>query len=127
MIARYVLDTGALIAAERGKERALRFVRLAHIGVARILVPLPVIAEWWRGRTRAREELLAATQVLASVDVTKSAGVALSKLKKVDPTLTIDAVVMASAATLDAVLVTQDPADFVRLGAHFPRVVVLGV
>lgn len=127
MIARYVFDTGALIAAERGKERALRFLRLAHVGAARIVVPLPVVAEWWRGRTRAREELLTAAEVLASVDVTKAAGVALSKVRKVDPTLTIDAIVMAAAAMLDAVLVTQDPTDFDRLGLHFPGVVVLGV
>ena len=127
MTSRYVFDTGALIAAERGKERALRFLRLAHVGAARIVVPLPVVAEWWRGRTDAREELLAATQVFASVDVTKAAGVALAKLKKVDAGLTIDAIVIASAAVLDAVLVTQDPADFDRLAAHFPGVVVLSV
>ena len=127
MTSRYVFDTGALIAAERGKERAVRFLRLAHVGAARIVVPLPVIAEWWRERTDAREELLGATQVFASVDVTKAAGVALAKLKKVDARLTIDAIVIASAAALDAVLVTQDPADFDRLAAHFPGVVVLSV
>lgn len=127
MIARYVFDTGALIAAERGKERAVRFLRLAHVGAAKIVVPLPVVAEWWRERTRAREELLAATQVLASIDVSKAAGIALSKLRRVDPSLTIDAIVMASAALLDAVLITQDPTDFDRLGLHFPSVVVLGV
>ncbi len=127
MTSRYVFDTGALFAAERGKERAVRFLRLAHVGAARIVVPLPVIAEWWRGRTDAREELLGATQVFASVDVTKAAGIALGKLKKVDARLTVDAIVLASAAVLDAVLVTQDPADFDRLGAHFPGVVVLSV
>ena len=127
MTSRYVFDTGALIAAERGKERAVRFLRLAHVGAARIVVPLPVVAEWWRGRTDAREELLGATQVFASVDVTKAAGIALAKLKKVDARLTIDAIVIASAAVLDAVLVTQDPTDFDRLAVHFPGVVVLSV
>ncbi len=127
MTPRYVFDTGALIAAERGKQRALRFLRLAHVGAARIVVPLPVVAEWWRGRTDARDELLAATQVLASIEVTKAAGVALSKMKRVDPSTTIDAIVMASAAMLDAVLVTGDPKDFDRLAAHFAGVVVLAV
>ncbi len=47
MIPRYVLDTGVLIAAERGKARAARFFRLAHIGRARLMVPLPVVAEWF--------------------------------------------------------------------------------
>ena len=127
MTSRYVFVTGALSAAERGKERAVRFLRLAHVGAARIVVPLPVVAEWWRGRTDAREELLGATQVFASVDVTKAAGIALAKLKKVDARLTIDAIVIASAAVLDAVLVTQDPTDFDRLAVHFPGVVVLSV
>jgi predicted nucleic acid-binding protein len=127
MTPRYVFDTGALIAAERGKERALRFLRLAHVGAARIVVPLPVVAEWWRGRTDARDELLAAVQVLASVEITKAAGVALSKLKKVDASMTIDAIVMASAAMLDGVLITQDPTDFERLKVHFAGVAVLSV
>ena len=74
MIARYVFDSGALIAAERGKERAARFLRLVRIGRARVLVPLPVIAEWWRGRTDAREEILASTQVVASLEAAKAAG-----------------------------------------------------
>jgi predicted nucleic acid-binding protein len=127
VILRYVFDSGALIAAERGKERAARFFRLANVGAVRLVVPLPVIAEWWRGRTDARDEILAATQVVGSVEITKAAGVALAKAKEVDANLTIDAIVMATAALLDAIVVTQDPKDFERLGAHFPRVVVLSV
>ena len=125
MITTYVLDTGALISAERGKERAARFFRLAHIGRARLVVPLPVVAEWWRGRSDARDAILAATRIVASVDAAKAAGVALARLKNVDRKLTIDALVMATAALLDAVVVTGDPGDFERLGAHFPGVVVL--
>jgi predicted nucleic acid-binding protein len=127
VIRRYVFDTGALIAAERGKERVSRFFRLAQVGAARIVVPLPVIAEWWRGRTDAREEILRATQVIATIEIAKAAGVALSKEKRIDGKLTIDATVMATAAMLDAILVTQDPDDFSHLGAHFPRVVILSV
>ena len=127
MTQRYVFDTGALIAAERGKERAIRFLRLAHVGAARIIVPLPVIAEWWRGRTDARDEILAATQVVGSIEITKAAGVALMKVKEVEARLTIDAIVMATAAMVDAVVVTQDPADFHRLGVHFPRIAILSV
>lgn len=125
MIMTYVLDTGALISAERGKERAARFFRLADIGRARLVVPLPVVAEWWRGRSDARDTILAATRVVASVDAAKAAGIALARLKNVDGKLTIDALVMATAALLDAVVVTGDPGDFERLGAHFPGVVVL--
>lgn len=125
MITTYVLDTGALVAAERGKERVARFFRLAHIGRARLVVPFPVVAEWWRGRSDVREAVLAATRIVASVDAAKAAGVALARMKTVDAKLTIDAVVMATAALLDAVVVTGDPRDFERLGAHFPGVVAL--
>lgn len=125
MIPIYVLDTGALIAAERGKARAARFFQLAHIGRARLVVPLPVVAEWWRGRTDARVAVLAATRVVSSLDAAKAAGIALARVKHVDATLTIDALVMATAALLGAVVVTGDPDDFERLAVHFPGVTVL--
>jgi predicted nucleic acid-binding protein len=127
MIARYVFDTGALIAAERGKERAYRFLRLVHAGMARVFVPLPVIAEWWRGRTDVRDEILAATQVVASVEIAKAAGIALAKIRDVDSRKTVDAIVIATAALFDAVVITGDVADFDRLHAHFPGVSVLTV
>jgi predicted nucleic acid-binding protein len=122
---RYVFDTGALISAERGKERAARFLRLVRIGRARIIIPFPVIAEWWRGRTDAREEILAACQVVASLEAAKAAGIALAKAKDVNGARTIDAIVMATAALLDAIVVTGDPNDFARLAPHFSGVAVL--
>jgi predicted nucleic acid-binding protein len=125
VIPRYVFDPGALISAERGKERASRFLRLVHAGRARILIPLPVLAEWWRGRNNAREEILAASEVVASVSAAKAAGVALGRMRDVQARLTVDAIVMATAALSDAVVITGDPRDFDRLGAHFPGVVVL--
>ncbi len=125
VIPRYVFDTGALISAERGKERAARFLKLVRVGRARILIPLPVVAEWWRGRSDARDEILAASQVVASLDAAKAAGVALGRLRDVHAKLTIDAMVMATAALADAIVVTVDPSDFERLTAHFPGVPVL--
>jgi predicted nucleic acid-binding protein len=125
MTQRYVFDTGALISAERGKQRSARFLQLVRIGRAKIFVPLPVIAEWWRGRTDARDEILAATQVIGSVEVAKAAGLALAGANRVDAKLTIDAMVMATAALLDAVVVTGDPSDFSALARHFPGVAVL--
>jgi len=125
MIPTYVFDTGALIALERGKERALRFLKLVRIGRARIVVPFPVLAEWWRGRSDTRAEILAATRVVAAIEAAKAAGVALASARKVNGALTIDAIVMATAALLDAIVVTGDPDDFSRLAAHFPGVTVL--
>jgi predicted nucleic acid-binding protein len=122
---RYVFDTGALIAAERGKQRAMRFLQLVRSGRATIFVPLPVIAEWWRGRSDARDEILGATRVVGSVAIAKAAGIALGRAKHVDATLTIDAIVMATAAVLDAAVITGDPSDFNALARHFPGVAVL--
>jgi predicted nucleic acid-binding protein len=121
----YVFDTGALIAAERGKERVSRLLRIARVGRARIVVPLPVIAEWWRGRTDVREELLTATEVVGSFVAAKAAGVALAGIRSGGAELTIDAIVIATAALLDGIVVTADPDDFERLSPHFPGVAVL--
>jgi predicted nucleic acid-binding protein len=125
VIPTYVFDTGALVSAERGKERACRFFKLVRIGRARIVVPMPVIAEWWRGRTDAREEILAATQIVATADIMKAAGIALARVKHVDAKLTVDAIVMATAAMLSAVVVTSDPDDFARLSRDFSGVPTL--
>ncbi len=122
---RYVFDTGALIAIERRKVRATRFLDLVARGAARALVPLPVVAEWWRGRTDAREAILGAVEVVASVEIAKAAGIALAASKKVDATLTIDAIVIATAAVRDATVVTSDPDDFARLAPYFPGVPVI--
>jgi predicted nucleic acid-binding protein len=125
VIPNYVFDTGALISAERGKERAVRFLRLVRIGRARLLIPLPVVTEWWRGRTAVREEILAAGRIVASLSAAQAAGVALGRMRDVDATLTVDAIVIATAALSDAIVVTGDPADFARLAPHFPKVAVL--
>jgi predicted nucleic acid-binding protein len=124
---RYVFDTGALIAAERGKARADHFFHLVSMGRAHITVPLPVIAEWWRARTDVREELLTMTEVVASLEAAKAAGVALASIRGGSAALTIDAIVMATAALLDAIVVTGDPDDFERLSPHFPGVSVVSV
>ncbi len=55
----------------------------------------------------------------------KAAGVALARVKDVSSQLTIDAIVMATAALLHAVVVTSDPDDFDCLAPHFPGVTVL--
>jgi predicted nucleic acid-binding protein len=125
VIPTYVFDSGALVSAERGEERARRFFKLVRIGRARIVVPLPVVAEWWRGRTDARDEILAATQIVATVEIMKAAGIALARMKDVHAKLTIDAIVMATAALLGAVVVAGDTDDFEHLSRHFSGVSLL--
>jgi predicted nucleic acid-binding protein len=125
VIPRYVLDSGALIAAERGKDRVARFFRLAQLGRARLLVPFPVITEWWRGRSDQRDLILGATSVIASVDAAKAAGLALARMRDVDARMTVDAIVMATASLLGGIVITGDVSDFEGLGRHFPGVTVL--
>jgi len=45
---------------------------------------------------------------------------------RADAKLTIDAIVMATAALTNAIVVTGDTSDFDALGAHFVGVLVLG-
>jgi len=53
------------------------------------------------------------------------AGVALADARNINGKLTVDAIVMATAAAMDAVVITGDPADFASLARHFPGVGVL--
>lgn len=119
------LDTGALIAIERRRLRALRFLRLAHERRWSVTVPSAVVAEWWRGRTDLREAILAALVVEPmGQGLARAAGDALAAVRGAT---TIDAVVMASAAQRGDVVLTGDVADFERLTSHFPGVRVLAV
>lgn len=127
MIPTYVFDTGACVGVERRKARAIRFVRLAQVGLARIVIPLATLPEWWRGRTDVREDLLAAARIDSSIAAAKAAGAALEGLRRVDASLTIDAVVVATAALLDGIVVTSDPDDLARLVVRFPSVRLLTV
>jgi predicted nucleic acid-binding protein len=100
---------------------------LKQAGAAHLVVPFPVLAEWWRGRSDTRDDMLGAVALVASVPAAKAAGIALARFAKVDAKLTIDAIVIATAALLDAVVVTRDREDFERLAKHFPGVTVLSV
>ena len=118
-------DTGALIALERRGLRARRIVERATEEKIRITVPSPVVTEWWRGRTDAREEILASATISASLPVMQAAGVALRDLRAVDAGCTIDAIVMATAALFGGIVITSDPSDLAALARHFPSVTVL--
>ena len=52
------LDTGALIAIERRRQRGTQLLELGKRRLALLSVPMPVVAKWWRGRTDVRERIL---------------------------------------------------------------------
>jgi len=119
------LDTGALIALESRRLRMRQRFQLAHDDRRPITVPSAVIAEWWRGRTDLREDILASISIEPLRDsVARAAGEALAKLGGRN---TVDAIVMASAAQRGDVVYTSDVVDLLRLADYFRGVRVLGV
>ena len=125
------LDTGALVAIERRKQRGALLLDLAKHRLARLLVPVPVVVEWWRARTDVRERILDAVNVEPlSLAVARAAGEALAKVRVKSPekSLAIDAIVVAFAASRGGIIYTSDVEDLERLrAAHFPSVRILGV
>ena len=121
----FTLDTGALIALERQRQRAKKLVARALEDRLAVTVPADVVGEWWRGRTDAREQILAgATVEPLTVQLAKVAGEALAAVK--GATL-VDAIVMASAASRGDLVLTSDVSDLEKLRKVFPSVRVLGV
>ncbi len=125
------LDTGALVAMERGKLRGTMLLRAAKEHRAQLLAISPVVAEWWRGRSDVRDRIkLAVTLVPFPVRAAEAAGVALGQLGGVKgrAKMSIDVMVMAFAALYGGALVyTSDVGDLQSLARHFPDVRVLGV
>ena len=129
MIRRYVFDTGALIGAEKRKQRALDYLALAASGRAQIVTPVVCLLEWWRGRTDAREKLLAGISIEPlSVAAAKTAGEALAGVNKgIDAKRSIDAAVAAHASLSGAPVITSDPDDFEELRRFFPGLRILAL
>ncbi|MBL8612827.1 MAG: PIN domain-containing protein [Myxococcales bacterium] len=118
------LDTGALVAIERRKQRGTQLLELARRRLAVLAVPVPVVAEWWRGRTDVRERILDAVSVEPlTLATAKSAGEALASVPRCTA---VDAMVMAFAAARGDAVFTGDTDDLERLRAFFPTVRVLG-
>jgi predicted nucleic acid-binding protein len=122
----FTFDTGMMIALERRKRRATEVFRAIVRRGFLPVVPAVVLAEWWRGRTDIREEILAAVIIEGMPAVLcRAAGEALAAVR--GATLA-DAVVMASAALRGGgVVYTSDVQDLSRLQRHFPTVLVLPV
>lgn len=116
----FTFDTGALIALERGDHRMRTVLTLARADSVRVVVPTVVLGEWWRGKFKARELLIASVQLEPlNESLAKLAGEALAKIRKAT---FVDAVVMASAAQRGDVVYTSDQGDLDRLWPHFRAV-----
>lgn len=118
-------DTGALIALERKKQRMVEIFQTLLRRGDDITVPAAVVAEWWRGRTDIRDDILESVVVEHMTPaIAKSAGEAQAVVKGATTTR---AIVMASAASRGDVVLTSDVGDLERLRVFFPGVRILGV
>ena len=118
-------DAGALIALERKRPRAAKLYTSAVDSGVIVTAPVVAIAEWWRGRSDARERILHGVRIEPMDDaLARRAGQALAA---VSGATTIDAIVMASAARRGDVVLTSDVDDLTRLAGHFPATRVLCV
>jgi len=118
-------DTGMLIALERRKHRAWLVYREAMKHKVPITVPSAVIAEWWRGRSDAREHVRSGLRIeLLAEPLAQLAGEALAEVQEAT---VVDAIVMASAASRGDIVYTSDFEDLEKLRAFFPSVRVLAV
>jgi predicted nucleic acid-binding protein len=125
------LDTGALIAMEKRKPRAMMLLLASKEQRAELFVTTPVIAEWWRGRSDRRDDIkLALTVVPFPLAAAEAAGFVLGRIRnpRERAVLATDVMVMAFAAIYGGGLIyTTDVDDLTRLGQYFPSVRILSV
>jgi predicted nucleic acid-binding protein len=123
-----VLDTGALIALDQYQpgERMRALVVASEREGRRLHIPAVVVAEWWRGDNLAHHRSGEMFKVEPVTDtIARSAGLALkdvSKDRRITAPLTIDAIVMATAASPGAVVYTSDFDDLDRFTRVYPGV-----
>ena len=118
------LDTGALIALERRRQRMWKVLHRARsIGVVPI-VPADVVAEWWRGRSDIREYILESVMIEPLTDaLARLAGEAMARVRAAT---SVDAIVVASAAQRGGAIYTSDVEDLERLREFVPGVRAFG-
>lgn len=121
MAAGLTLDTGALIALERRDRRMVAAIAFAQRQDLFIVVPAPVLVEWFHGRPKRINEVLDALHVEALTErLARIAGEALVGLP--NSVSVVDAVVMASAAQRGDHVYTSDLPDLQHLQRPFPEV-----
>lgn len=117
-------DTGAIIALERRKDRAMKVYTHARDRGLIVAAPNVTLAEWWRGRTDRREAVLRGLLVEPVTDeVMKLAGLALGKVRAT----TIDAIVAAFAVQRTGIVYTTDVGDFEALQTFFGALRVFAI
>lgn len=109
------LDTGALIALERGAKRIRSLLLGAQEQRAVVTVPAVVLAEWWRTDSRRNRLMLSGFTIEPTTE--RLARIAGEAMAEVPAATVIDAIVMASAAQRGDTVFTSDLDDLERLAA----------
>lgn len=118
-------DSGALIALERRKPRAMKVYSHARDRGLVVATPNVTVAEWWRGRTDRRDQISRGLMVEPPSESTvKLAGLALGKVRGATA---IDAIVAAFAAERTGIVYTSDVDDFAGLSRFFPSLRIFAI
>ena len=121
------LDTGALIAVDRGDRRTWVLLGAANRKGRVVTVPAPVVGQVWRdGARQARlATVLAACRIESTTDeMARAAGVLLGQARQSD---VVDALVVLGAVRRGDEILTSDPADLSALMAASPTRVPITV
>jgi hypothetical protein len=115
-MASFTLDTGALIAADRGDRRFWRFQDEIDGEVDLVTVPTVVLTQVWRGPRNANlvRALRGCDVEHLDPELARAAGVLCGQAGTSDA---VDAIVVASAARRADHIITTDPDDLRALAA----------
>ncbi len=111
-----VYDTGALVAAERRHRGVWALHEQSLAGVVRPIVPVVILAQAWRGTPHANlARLLRGCLVTPDTeDLGKATGTICGRSGTSD---VLDALVVATALRLQALVVTSDPDDLQHIAS----------
>lgn len=121
------LDTGALIAAERGDDRVWAYLRGAKAKRVIATIPAPVLAQAWRGGARgARLAMLLGASIVEILDEDRAKAIG-ELCGETGTSDIVDASVIVSAASRRDTVLTGDPEDLRALAAIAGRVRIVGL
>lgn len=113
------LDTGALMAVDRGDGRLLALLDRISQRQQRVLIPAGVVAQAWRSPRQARLARLLRSRDVDVIALDEAAaravGVLIGKRGTSD---TVDAHVVVVARRAGCAVITSDPDDLRRLDSH---------
>lgn len=113
-----VLDSGALIALERGDRPMWAALKLAALKKQEVLVPSTALAQVWRGQARqaALGRALASCTMAGFDALSREVGALCGRSRTMD---ICDAhVALVASGRIESIIYTSDPDDLSRLLSH---------